>query len=143
MKFDNKDRDVTADEIASAEAEIGIKFPEALRTLFLENNGGDPDPYVFESEMLQTAVSETLPLFSSEGRGTALDTYRNLVLGKQIVPKKFFPFAVDPGGDYFFVDCSNAEGTVYFFRSDIATGEHLENLGLSLDLFWKSLVEEE
>ncbi|MFD0892904.1 SMI1/KNR4 family protein [Luteolibacter ambystomatis] len=145
MKFINVDKILTEEEVADAEKELGFAFPKALRLLFLQHNGGDPDPYVFKSDTLDTLVNETLPLVSSKGRVAALDTYRNLILRKMIAPKKFFPFAVDPGGDYFFVDCEKMEAPVYYYRSDsiFSSGQPLEQISESLEQFWKELQPEE
>jgi hypothetical protein len=145
MKFVNHDKLPTEAEVASAEIELGFKFPASLRSFFLENNGADPVPYVFKSETLHTVVNETLPLISNTGRGTALDSYKKLVIEKAIVARNFFPFAVDAGGDYFFVNCDTPDASVHFYRSDTAFPEIdiLEQVASSLDEFWKALKTEE
>ena len=145
MKFVNLDKRLNAEEVSSLEEDLRISFPGPLRRLFLENNGGEPEPYVYHEDQLYTVVNETLPLVSQDGRGTAIDTYENLVLGKRIVPVNFFPFAIDAGGDYFFVDCEGPAAPVFFYRSDsILSDENcLLDLGVSLDEFWERLVPEE
>lgn len=40
MFFENQDSPVSLADIQSVEAELGMRFPESLKTLFLENNGG-------------------------------------------------------------------------------------------------------
>jgi hypothetical protein len=49
---------------------------------------------------------------------------------------------VDGGGDYFFVDCSTAAGSVSFYRGDSSTGEPLLDLELTFEQFWQSLKPE-
>jgi len=142
MTFINPDKQLTERDIAAAENVLELIFPNPLRSFFLENNGADPEPYVFKSATLHTVVNETLPLISDTGRGTAIESYNKLVIEKKITPKNFFPFAVDPGGDYFFVDCDDSAAAVYFFRSESAT-DQLEKIADSLGEFWDALQTEE
>ena len=87
MKFRNCDLPLTEQDIASVEAAVGIGLPPELRAHYLAWNGGSPDPYVYEDDNLDTVVSECLPLRSTRGVGTALQTYRLLVREKHIVPR--------------------------------------------------------
>jgi hypothetical protein len=141
VEFKNTDVDLTTRDIAEVENDLDIRFPDALRIHYLKVNGGDPAPYVYEDERVDTVVSACLPLKSERGQRTAVDTYRHLVLELELVPKTFFPFAVDGGGDYFYVDCSSREGDVYLYRHDTAN-EPRVNLGIGLDGFWKRLKPE-
>jgi hypothetical protein len=143
MEFTNLDRKLSEEEIANVESDLGILFPASLRDLFVNHNGGDPVPYVFQGHGLHTVVNETLPLISGEGRDTAVDTYELLVLERHIVGKRFFPFAIDPGGDYFFVDCETSDSRVYFYCSDTIDHNKLIDLGLSLEEFWDRLQPED
>jgi hypothetical protein len=143
MEFTNLDRRLSDEEIANFESDLGILFPASLRDLFANHNGGAPIPYVFQGHFLHAVVNETLPLISGEGRDTAVDTYELLVLQRQIVGKRFFPFAIDPGGDYFFVDCEASDSRVYFYRSDTIDPNKLIDLGLSLKEFWDCLKPED
>ena len=142
MKFINPDKQLTEVEVAAVERELGLIFPAPLRSLFLSNNGADPEPYVFNSDTLHTVVNETLPLISDTDRGTATESYFNLVIEKRIVGRSFFPFAVDAGGDYFFVDCGDSEAPVYFFRSD-SSADRVEKIANTLGEFWDALEPEE
>jgi hypothetical protein len=144
MQFTNLDRKLSNEEILNVESDLGISFPESLRDLFANHNGGQPEPYVFQEQGLHTVVNETLPLFSGEGRGTAVRTYQLLVIERQIVRKNFFPFAVDAGGDYFFADCNASNSPVYFYRSDVGVDRNrLLDLNLTLNEFWDCLQPEE
>lgn len=145
VNFVDPDRLPSEEDVASIERELGFAFPIALRSFFLEHNGADPDPYVLISDGLRTVVNETLPLVSGCGRGTAVDSYKELVLKKGIVDQSFFPFAIDAGGDYFFVNCGDPTGEVYFFRSDTADDDMrgLQRVASSLAEFWGALVSEE
>ena len=141
MKFSNRDRGVTLDEVRVVEEELSLSFPDALKRLFLENNGGEPDPYSFEGIYI---VNECLPLRSNRRR-TAVESYRLWCLERELVPRRYFPFAVDGGGSTFFVDCESRDAEVHNFHSDAGLGheERLESLKLGLDSFWERLSEPE
>ena len=140
MKFTNQGSTITTRDIEHVENSLGLKLPRAVHKLYLFANGGSPKPYVFENDSIDTVVSGLLPLKAQ--KGTAIVAYKKLVLNKKLVPQQFFPFAVDGGGDYFFVDCSTIDGTVYFFRGDSASAERLISLAVGFDQFWSLLKDE-
>lgn len=141
MKFINPDRPVSESEIQRCESRYKIRLPKSLRQIYLQFNGGEPDLYVFKNELLDTVVSEFLPLIS-EVRGTSIEAYKRLVLGRNIVPDNLFPFAVDGGGDYFFADMETARGGVHFYQSDALNRPPLLALEMSVDEFWSFLKSE-
>lgn len=143
MKFTNPEVALSEEEISTIELQIGIRLPPELRYQYLQSNGGYPELYVYEDYNLDTVVSQYLPLKSVRGMSTAVDTYLSLVLTKMIVALNFFPFAVDGGGDYFFVDCSSPFGAVYFYKSDTFEKEvGLLPLEVSIKEFWSRLKAE-
>jgi hypothetical protein len=141
MKFVGQEPPLSKETIARIESFLGVHFPDVLRQNYLTANGGEPIPYVFESDVLDTVVSEFLPL-ASDIRGTAVQCYQKLVLEERIVEKHFFPFAVDGGGDYFFTDIQTEVGDVYFYNSDSSRPNPLIRLNLGIDSFWKALKAE-
>jgi hypothetical protein len=128
-------------ELQRLEAVMSLVFPEPVKLCYLESNGGSPSPYVFTNDDIDTIVSEFLPLKSTTS-GTAVESYRRLVLVAKLVPRSLFPFAVDGGGDYFFVDCASPSGRVYFYRSDTNGTDPLVDLRLGFQEFWESLKPE-
>jgi SMI1-KNR4 cell-wall len=136
MKFINSEEPLTTEKIAAFERELGLHFPPGLRGHYLRANGGSPERDVYEDENVDTMIQKCLPL--RHGKGSAIRTYEVLVLSKGLVPKHFFPFACDPGGDYFYVDCSSTRGMVYLYRHDTAF-EPLVDLHVSIDDFWSRL----
>ncbi|MBZ9794587.1 SMI1/KNR4 family protein [Mesorhizobium sp. ES1-4] len=141
MEFLNPDQLLTDAMIDQCEEACRLVFPAPVREFYLKANGGEPEFYVFQNDELDTAVSEFLPLVS-RSRGTAVQSYRRLVTEKALVPVNLFPFAVDGGGDYFFVDTSTAEGAVYFYRSDTVRDEKLVPLNLNFAAFWATPIAE-
>ncbi|QDV21468.1 SMI1 / KNR4 family protein [Gimesia panareensis] len=142
MQFTNAGRKLSAEEIEKIESETGLRFPTSLRQFYLKQNGGEPDPYVLEHDELfiSTVISKVLPLLSSHDNDTATDTYHNLVIGKALVPRSFFPFAVDGGGDYFFINCNT--GGIHYIKSDRYPEMELIDLQTNLDGFWQLLQPE-
>lgn len=142
MRFTGPENALDAKTLAEIESRLGLTFPAALRETYLAANGGCPEPYVYNGTRIETVVSELLPLVSDD-HGTAVQTYERLVRKLKLVPCHLFPFAVDGGGDYFFVDCADEAGAVFFYRSDTASDEKLLDLGVGLAEFWQRLEEEE
>jgi len=140
MKVTDCEEPLTEGKVASFERELGLQFPPGLREHFLRANGGRPDPCVYEDDKVDTVVSEFLPL--RHGKGSAISVYQDHVLSKAFVPRHFFPFAVDGGGDYFYVDCSPGGGRVYLYRHDTAY-EPVVPLNVSIDEFWSRLKSNE
>lgn len=139
MKFTDCESSLTDDQIQAFEKELALTFPIGLRRHFGSANGGRPEPYIYRDENVDAVISECLPL--RYGKGSALSVYENLVIAKKLLPQHFFPFAVDAGGDVFFVDCLSSDGSVYVYQHDTAF-EHLVHLGVSIDDFWLRLVTE-
>jgi hypothetical protein len=145
MIFINSDVQLSSHDIVGVENETGVKLPESLRRHYLRWNGGEPEPYVFENQCLDTVVSEFFPLMSHSERDTAVSVYRRLILEKALAPRTFFPFAVDGGGDYFFADCGTPEAMVYFFRGDYWSSDRskcLLGLSMGFDEFLSRLKTE-
>ena len=144
VEFAHCDVKLTEVDLAKAEVEIGRSFPPPLRAHYLRYNGGVPDPYLYEDDNLETAISAALPMKSLSSRRTIVDVYERLVRALGLVPGHFVPFAVDGGGGYFFCDCSSEEGLVSFYRHDTAfEDERVLSLGLGFSAFWVSLRSED
>ena len=139
MKFENTGTVTMAEDLSSAEAEIGLSFPTGLREHFLRANGGVPEPYIFRRENVTVAMSECLPL-RADGRGvSALNVYRMLALDKGVIPKYLFPFAVDGGGNLFVIDCRSGDGWVYIWWHDVPD-DSLLDLHTRISDFWSHLA---
>ena len=138
MTFQDTDRKLIENDIQLAERQLGFLLPAQLREHYLKWNGGCPEPYLLSDDKVDTVVSEVLPLFS-DGSGTAIDSYKTLVTERHIVDRKFFPFAVDGAGDYFFINVDS--GKVYFYSSD--NEERPMLVAETLTAFWYKLRSED
>lgn len=143
MKFRSCDEPLTDADITEIETDLGLELPGSLRALYLQCNGGDPDPYCYADAHVDTVVTALLPLRSRQSY-TAVNAYRDLTTVQRLVPRQFFPFAADGGGNLFLVDCASSDGDVYFYRSDTAFEDtRLEPLNLDVNKFWSSLKPED
>lgn len=136
MLFTDCEDPITEEQVHAFEHELGIMFPASLIKHFCMANGGRPEPYIYRNNGVEIVVSECLPL--RYGKGSAISVYQNLVAVHRLVPRHFFPFAVDGGGDVLFADCSTLDGSVYLYIHDTAF-EHIIALGVGLDGFWAQL----
>ena len=141
IRFEGSDAPLSIDDILELERQIGLVFPGPLRAAYLRSNGGQPDPYVIETSIVDTVVSEFLSLTTTEGLSSP-EAYASLVRRKGLAPANFFPFAVEGGGDFFLVNLSTPTAEVYIYTGDAEPGEELRSLGLGLDDFWSSLKPE-
>src|SRR6266478_8922344 len=98
MVIHDPDISLSASDISEVEADIGFSFPTVLREHYLMCNGGRPEPDIFNGPPYP-AISELLPLRTKTDFGTAVDVYKDAVLRERLVPKSFFPFAIEGGGN--------------------------------------------
>jgi cell wall assembly regulator SMI1 len=144
MKLSKSEAPLTEAEIEGIEKDVGLQFPRSLKEHYLRANGGYPvDVRVYEDENdedVGVSVQHCLPLRGA--KGAAPMYYQRLVVSASVVPKSFFPFAIDPGGDVLFVDCSSAEGQVYLWHHDTAF-DPIVPFKVGLDEFWSRLKPEE
>lgn len=120
LAFDAVGPPIDPADLDAFQRSFGVSLPEAVRRFYLSNNGGSPDPYVFENEDLDTVVSEFLALWPIPGRSSIVSAYSRLVQDLELVQRHMLPIAVDGGGDYFFVDTSTRMGAMHFYRGDTA-----------------------
>jgi hypothetical protein len=145
MEFVDTYEAISELEIKKIEKELGFSIPDQLKTFYLKENGGIPKKTIFHSDNLDTIVPEFLPLKSNRRINGVVESYKNLVLEQELCPVGFLPFCVDGGGDYFFVDCTNKNCSVYFFSGDSFFNnpdEGLLDLNLDFQSFCDALKEE-
>jgi hypothetical protein len=135
VTFSECDPAATTEDVDALERNLGFAVPDAIRKLTTSANGGRPNPNIYRDSLACTDVSECLAL--RDGKGSIWWTYELLVLTKKAVPVHYLPFAVDSGGNTFFVDCRS--GTVHLLLHDPTFRSC--SLSVGLDEFWSRLVE--
>lgn len=138
IEFKNPDIALTPSIFDEVQREFELTIPEVVKDFYLANNGGQPSPFMFRTEDHEIVVNAILPLISKRRSDTVIDCYVSLVLTKKLVPKSLFPFAIDPGGEFFFVDTDSPLGAVFLFNSDIM---EIQKLSDSFVQFWDHVVE--
>jgi hypothetical protein len=125
-------------EIANVERLLGFELPDCVKALYMEANGGVPDPYVITTEYTDTVVQEFLKLDGDDG-DSAIEVLRTLNATSPL-PPGFLPFAEDAAGDYFMADCTTDDAQVYLRRHDVADGEErVRPIHLGFNEFWAVL----
>lgn len=128
-------------EVLELVGSVGVRLPEPVVEQYLKSNGGVPARKLLELDGVRTLVGAFLPLTSLEDdEETALEVFKDLVLGQRICSEHLFPVASDEGGDYFLVDTRTRSATMWMTRHDVDDDEDLvTNLKLSFNEFWESL----
>ncbi|MGI4736998.1 MAG: SMI1/KNR4 family protein [Janthinobacterium lividum] len=135
---------LTLNDIAQAEAIMGIELPPQFKEFYLRHNGGVPSKaYVFDDnieDFIETSVFSSLR-YKLPDSETLEEDYQNLT-GRDVLPALYLPFANDWGGNLFCLNLSTQQ--VVFILMDM--GEFTEDcvsiIALSFDTFLDSLVSE-
>ena len=124
-------------DIRALELRIGFGLPAVVKEWFMLYNDGVPDPFLLRvSNYVDTEVSFLLSLGAQSDGPLVGDVYFKF-MEFQRVPFGFLPFAVDAGGDYFFVNCIDANSPTFFYDSHV--NAQLIDLERSFEGFWDSL----
>lgn len=140
--FTNSDGPLSRADILSVQRDLGVQLAPELVDFYLSTNGGEPERYVLARPdiRVETSVTEFLPLRSDRpGVLTAADVYRSEILERRLLPTSYFPFAVDGGGDFFYLDSDSERCVLY--RHDTIFEKRIP-LDVSLSDFIESLVSE-
>jgi len=140
VEFTEVETPASASQIHAFEARVGCRFPPRLMRLFLETNGGRPSHNFYGDGGNAREVFHCLPL--REGRNSVQHIYEILVHRKRLFPAHFVPFAVDPGGDTFFIDCDSPNGLVYLFDHE-DVDNYCKPLNVTIDEFFDKLTDGE
>jgi hypothetical protein len=81
VKFEHAEAALTDTDVRGLERDFGIRFPAPVLALYQRVNGGEPVNYIFD--ILETSISEFLPLTASAPEETATDCYKDLVLEQE------------------------------------------------------------
>lgn len=144
MNIENSGASLTNAQIDSAERKMGVPLPSVLRDALVDANGGTPKEPLFVVDDMFYVVAEFLPLDAGSGLevGSIVDYYLDLVLQRRLWPRNYLPFAIDPGGNFYLIDCSADPADVFVWYHDV--GENLpRSLRASFVRFCGSLQESE
>lgn len=138
------ERPLTEEDVARAEAELGVALPPAYRRFLLAHNGGRPAPADFKIAWRGQPFSpgwrtSTVGDFHAIYDGDAVNLLVDARTYKDRLPKGVLPVAEDPGGNLVVIGTEgDATGKVFFWVHELE-GEFDEtdaaNLGAIADDF--------
>lgn len=142
VKLIDSSPSLTANDLNKVEASLGVVFPPALRTMWLESNGGvlDEERCVYQNDQYEFDIKYFLPVLHTKEEGILRveSLYNLLTHDKKMLPETMLPFAIDGGGFPFCVNISN--GTVHFANLESQKIIYLEQ---DLDSFISNVITEE
>ena len=119
---------------------VGFEIPDVVKVYFMQFGGGVPNPFLLRiQDFVDTEVSYLLSILADSGGPSIGDVYLNFRESER-VPQGFLPFAVDGGGDFFFVNCLKSSTPTFFYDSKV--NRRLIDLDRGFEDFWDLLESE-
>jgi cell wall assembly regulator SMI1 len=143
-EFSDIERGITDADLEDVERSLGFTFPQEVRHHYLQYNGGSPTRYLFKKGDMVYVVHQFLPI--KYGKHRFEESFYNLKIKAEILPKHLIPFAVDPGGDYYcFSVRKDDNGSVWIYRGDYSDNpdKAVEFLAGSFNQFLESMETDE
>jgi hypothetical protein len=126
IKWEHPDPPVGRDAVTKLEQAWGVRLPEDYVTCALVNHGGRPEPNTVEiPDWGETCVQSLLSLAPPPDPRypTVQGVYGRI---RDRLPERMFPFAKEPGGNYFCFDYRRTKGNdpkIVFWDHDDADEE--------------------
>ena len=144
VTFTGSERPLAEEDVARAEAELGVALPPAYRRFLLEHNGGRPSPADFKITWRGQPFSpgwrvSTVGDFHAIYDGKAVNLLVDAREYKDRLPAGVLPVAEDPGGNLIVIGTTgDALGKIFFWVHELE-GDFDEtdaaNLGFVADDF--------
>lgn len=132
-------------DITGLEETLGTRLPADFADLYLHANGGvaDKSYYYVEEDEGFVEVSFFIPInYPSDELGN-LDVFKSyLKLTDKGIPKRYLPFAVDWGGNYFAIDLETNEVVLLLMDLGEFTDSSVKHLSSCFLNFINELEEE-
>ncbi|MCS1351696.1 SMI1/KNR4 family protein [Mechercharimyces sp. CAU 1602] len=100
---------VSLETIYAVERKVGFKFPQDFIDCASRNNGGMPEPHVFDLGSVKEKVFGALFDFNDSGKNFSVYEAYETAIEEHGLPTELFPFADDPSGDFFCFDYRSLE----------------------------------
>ena len=109
---------ITQSDIRKLESDLGIRLPEAMRSHYLQFNGGTPnlDWFPMTDDWDAIWIHKFLPIATRDGEESTIQSVYARVAGNTGYPRSLVPFAIDPGGNLFCVDTDS--GAIHYWLTD-------------------------
>ena len=143
--FTKSSKPLTLADITDLEETLGTRLPADFTNLYLHANGGvaDKSYYYVEEDEGFVEVSFFIPInYPSDELGNldVLNSY--LKLTDKGIPKRYLPFAVDWGGNYFAIDLETNEVVLLLMDLGEFTDSSVKHLSSCFLNFINELEEE-
>lgn len=110
---------LTEEDIATAEAELGLSLPEQYKRFLLNYNGGYPEPDAFPIQNNPSDTHGLVHYFLCIKKDDIYNLMTYVTRFRGRVPGELLPIAVDPGGNLICLSVVGANrGQVYFWEHE-------------------------
>lgn len=108
---------LTPEMLASAEARLGFRLPDAYVAFLRENNGGRPTPHIMPTpEFPSSSETDVDVFFAIDARIASSDLVWNYELWLRDSPPNLLPIASDSGGSTFCLSIAGDDaGRIYYW----------------------------
>lgn len=136
---------ITKNDINEIEKKLNIVLPKQLAQHYMKYNGGVPEKKFLYSRIsdIETAVHTFLPMkYKNEVGYTLEDMYLNFT-SKNIIPRKYLPFACDAGSNLFCINLENEKIVIIWLDMGEVDESMIPVLSNNFDEFINSLEADE
>jgi len=141
--FYNCSFQLTRKDLEEVEILLSFQLPQELKEHYLQYNGGLPNKPCFfeENSGLETRVHVFLPIKFDNNIGYTLEKGYLDFKGRNIIPKKYLPFANDAGGNIFCIDLDSKQVVLIYLDLGEVTNRCIKFLANSFTEFINNLEE--
>ncbi|MBQ3599735.1 MAG: SMI1/KNR4 family protein [Lachnospiraceae bacterium] len=143
--FVNTSKAIGIDDIIEIERKINLVLPKQLVKHYIKYNGGIPEKRFLYSCIsdIETSVQTFLSMkYKNEIGYTLEDMYLHFV-NKNVIQKKYVPFACDAGSNLFCIDVETGKIVIVWMDMGEVNESMIPVLSNSFDEFIDSLEEDE
>jgi cell wall assembly regulator SMI1 len=128
--------EISDEELASLESDIGLTLPASYREFLKKHNGGRVTPYTFRYYDNGMEIFGHISRFLGVANDTEIDSVlRVWKVWQEYLPKSILPIAKDGHGNLLCISLADADmGTIYFMDHEVPENNE-ENLFVVADDF--------
>lgn len=134
---------LTRKDLEEIEMLLNFQLPQELKDHYLQYNGGLPKKPCFfeENSGLETRVHVFLPIKFNNNIGYTLEEGYLDFKNRDIIPRKYLPFANDAGGNIFCIDLDSKQVVLIYLDLGEVTNRCIKFLANSFMDFINNLEE--
>ncbi len=143
--FVETSKELNCNDINEIERKLNIVLPQQLINHYMKYNGGIPKKRFLYSCIsdIETSVHTFLPMkYKNDVGYTVEDMYLHFI-NKNVIPKKYLPFACDAGSNLFCINLENEKIVIVWLDTGEVNEDLIPVLSNSFDEFIDSLEVDE